>query len=105
MDRRLNYVTSEFILAIESAYFARFHQACRSSDPKAALDSLLVWLGYWCTRKQFLTVKDFAEQLGNDELGEELKALQEAVASRPDKWSGHELYHVVARMRRTLVDK
>ncbi len=90
---------------MESAYFTRFRKACHSRDPKAALDSLTVWLGSCCTQSQFVTVKDFADQLCDDELTENVAALQEAVALHSTEWSGNQLYRAVARARRKLLKK
>ncbi len=90
---------------MESVFFTRFHKACRSSDPKAALDSLTAWLGCRYAKSQFVTVKDFADQLCDDELTENVAALQEAVALHSTEWSGNQLYRAVARARRKLLKK
>ena len=87
----------------ESAYFLNLRKACHSRDPKAALDSLTVWLGSCCTQSQFATVKEFTDQLCNDELTENVVALQEAVASHSTEWSGNQFYLVVVRVRRKLL--
>ncbi len=89
-------------MAKERTYFARFHAACRSGDPKAARDSLLLWLGFYADN-QDLTIKDLAEQVQDDDLGEQLRTLQEAVISQPGGWTGEGLYQAVARARRTLL--
>ena len=68
---------------MEWVYFERFRKACRSSEPKAALDSLIAWLGSCPTQSQSVTVEDFAEQLYDDELAEQLVEAPERLFDGP----------------------
>ena len=86
----------------ERTYFARFRQACWSDDPKAARDSLLLWLGSQ-THNQDITIKDLVNPVQDEDLGKQLTTLLEAVTSQPGGWTGEGLYQAVLRVRRTLL--
>ncbi len=88
--------------SVEDSCFNRIRDACCSNDPKAALNSLVAWLGRCCAGSEPSSVKEFAAGLGDDDLAEQLASLQEAVASRSTDWSGAELYSAVDRARRKL---
>ncbi len=86
----------------EQIYFARFRAACRSVDPKAARDSLLLWLGFY-THNQDIRLKDLVKRIQDQDLGKQVKTLLEAVTAQPGGWTGEGLYQAVLRMRRTLL--
>ena len=96
---------NELHLVMEDIYFGRFYRACLSGDPKEALNSLLVWLGYCSTQQQGVAMQELVNQLYDDELAEQIVVLREAVALHSTEWSGSHLYHAVARARRRLLNR
>jgi hypothetical protein len=84
----------------ESVYFAKIRDACRANDARAALESLLVWLGISCEGRREISVRQFAAEVGDDDLAAQLVRLREVTDSAD--WSGAELYCAVDRVRRKL---
>jgi hypothetical protein len=72
----------------ELFHFAKVRQACQSNDPSAALTSLIAWIGAshreWATN----SVGQFAREIGDSELVEQIKDLRQARLSDSNEWSG-----------------
>jgi hypothetical protein len=90
--------------SVEAAYFAELRTACLENDPKAAIDSLISWLGVFCEGAQSGTVQEIARELVDDELALEITSLREALDFDPIDWSGISLLRAVDRARRKFHD-
>ena len=85
-------------------YFSQLHDACLTNDPLAALESLVLWLGVWCTGPSSNSVKHLAGKLGDDQLAKQILALRELTSSESSDWVGTDLFQAVDRARRRLLE-
>lgn len=89
----------------EATYFASFREACCSGENKAALRSLMVWLGCCFEESPVQSMEEFVDGLCDGDLEAHLASLGELADATSSEWSGHELYRVVARARRRFKAK
>lgn len=95
----------------EEAYFKRFRKACRKSNPKEAMQSLLNWLDKVYPGPGAATIDDFAGQSGDLELQVLTAGLKSELYGKSgidepqEKWSGRDFYRTVSQERKHIIKK
>jgi hypothetical protein len=80
--------------------FRKVRQACESGNPMEAYSAIMLWLSRVAALRQGVTLMEWAEHSGIDELKKEATALQERVASGLTKeWTGLRLAQLLAQSR------
>jgi len=104
----LKYLNHKYKRVIKRRAFKALTKACRSHQPRASRDALLVWAKLTWPKKSFITLDEIAQCASSPELAEELKILSAAIygASSPEAWNGQALLAALRklnkkRMRRT----
>jgi hypothetical protein len=89
----------------ESYHFAMIREACHNNDPKAALTSLLIWIGISHHAQGTSSIEQFAQDFGEHPLAEQIKALRTARMSGSANWSGATLLGVLLETRGRLLSR
>lgn len=89
-------------LASEDYAFARLVTACRQQDPALTLKLFWHWMERLPPEFKSVTLEDFARTFKQEQLDDELQALQQAVLDRRDDWRGALLLRCLKSARETM---
>ena len=90
----------------EKSVFKRLQKACRSNDIGQTHSALHAWLRWQSPvrspNSRAVTLTEFAQMHGDEQLSAELEHLQQALISSDSNWQGGELLKAVQRIRRKI---
>jgi hypothetical protein len=84
----------------ESAYFGRIIRACQSGNPCETYNALMQWIDRESPGPQSSTITGYLHKNPDQELGKEVKSLQEALMQPKSTWAGNALATALKKHRR-----